>query len=142
MNILKRGSIGLLSIVCMLTIVGYINYEYNPDREKNLGKTVYVSTNQGEIIKVTNDKKEEGAKANDNFLYVNSTNITNAKNIEQNISMLKSQMESRGYNIFATYNFENGKYYVFTDYKDLELIKKEVESVLNIEGDKIIVNNY
>ena len=27
----------------MLLIAGYINYKYNPEREKNLGKTIYVN---------------------------------------------------------------------------------------------------
>lgn len=35
---LKRGKIALLSLTLMLLIAGYINYKYNPEREKNLGK--------------------------------------------------------------------------------------------------------
>lgn len=42
-TIIKRGQIALLSITLMLAIAGYINYKYNPDREKNLGQTVYVN---------------------------------------------------------------------------------------------------
>ena len=41
--IIKRSQLALLSITLMLTIAGYINYKYNPDREKNLGQTVYVN---------------------------------------------------------------------------------------------------
>lgn len=40
---LKRGKIALLSLTLMLLIAGYINYKYNPEREKNLGKTIYVN---------------------------------------------------------------------------------------------------
>ena len=39
----KRGKIALLSLTLMLLIAGYINYKYNPEREKNLGKTIYVN---------------------------------------------------------------------------------------------------
>lgn len=40
---LKRGKLALLSLTLMLLIAGYINYKYNPEREKNLGKTIYVN---------------------------------------------------------------------------------------------------
>ena len=40
---IKRSTLAILSIGMMITVAGYINYEYNPDREKNLGQTVYVN---------------------------------------------------------------------------------------------------
>ena len=40
---MKRSKLALLSVGLMLTVVGYLNYKYNPDREKNLGQTVYVN---------------------------------------------------------------------------------------------------
>jgi len=43
MNILKRGGIAVLSLVIMLVIAGYVNYKYDPTREENLGKTIYVN---------------------------------------------------------------------------------------------------
>lgn len=43
MKIMKRSKLALLSVGLMLTVVGYLNYKYNPDREKNLGQTVYVN---------------------------------------------------------------------------------------------------
>lgn len=43
MNILKRGGIAALSLVIMLVIAGYVNYKYDPTREENLGKTIYVN---------------------------------------------------------------------------------------------------
>ncbi|MDO4283320.1 MAG: SpoIIIAH-like family protein [Clostridia bacterium] len=44
MNLAKRSMLALISFVFMLTIVGYINYKYDPEREKDLGQTVYVSS--------------------------------------------------------------------------------------------------
>jgi hypothetical protein len=43
MNFLKKSKIALISITMMLVVAGYINYEYNPEREKNLGQTIYVN---------------------------------------------------------------------------------------------------
>lgn len=43
MTILKRGKIAALSLVIMLAAAGYINYKYDPTREENLGKTIYVN---------------------------------------------------------------------------------------------------
>lgn len=43
MTIIKRSSLAFVSVALMLTVVGYINYKYNPDREQNLGQTVYVN---------------------------------------------------------------------------------------------------
>lgn len=43
MNFLKRSKLAIISITMMLVVAGYINYEYNPEREKNLGQTIYVN---------------------------------------------------------------------------------------------------
>lgn len=43
MSILKRGKIAAVSLVVMLVVAGYINYKYDPTREENLGKTIYVN---------------------------------------------------------------------------------------------------
>ena len=43
MKVIKRSTLALFSVVVMLSVVGYINYKYNPQREQNLGQTVYVN---------------------------------------------------------------------------------------------------
>ncbi len=43
MTVIKRSQIAVLSVTLMIAIAGYINYKYNPEREKNLGQTVYVN---------------------------------------------------------------------------------------------------
>ncbi|MEG1059028.1 MAG: SpoIIIAH-like family protein [Clostridia bacterium] len=43
MKFVKRSKLALLSVALMLSVAGYINYKYNPDREKNLGQTLYVN---------------------------------------------------------------------------------------------------
>lgn len=43
MKVVKRSQIALLSVLLMVGVAGYINYKYNPEREKNLGQTMYVN---------------------------------------------------------------------------------------------------
>ena len=43
MKIIKKSQIAVLSILLMVGVAGYINYKYNPIREKNLGQTMYVN---------------------------------------------------------------------------------------------------
>lgn len=43
MKVIKKGQIAVLSILLMVGVAGYINYKYNPTREKNLGQTMYVN---------------------------------------------------------------------------------------------------
>lgn len=51
----KKIVIVCTSFVFMLSIAGYINYRYNPDREKDLGQTVYVSSN-ADNVDIYNEK--------------------------------------------------------------------------------------
>lgn len=44
MKIIKRSQVALLSLTFMIMIAGYINYKYDENREKDLGKSVYVSS--------------------------------------------------------------------------------------------------
>ncbi len=46
---IKRISMAVLSFCFMVTIAGYINYKYNPEREKDLGQTVYVNSSNDEV---------------------------------------------------------------------------------------------
>lgn len=43
MTVVKRSTLALISVGLMISVAGFINYKYNPDREKNLGQTVYVN---------------------------------------------------------------------------------------------------
>lgn len=64
MKILKKTQIMVLSIILMAGIAGFINYKYNPEREKNLGQTMYVNgkdsfTYDKVSIYSNNENKEE-----------------------------------------------------------------------------------
>ena len=43
MTVVKRSTLAMLSVGLMLAVAGYVNYKYNPEREKNLAQTVYVN---------------------------------------------------------------------------------------------------
>ncbi len=137
MNIFKKGSAVIGSALCMLIIVGYVNYEYNSEREKNLGKTVYVSTNNGEVIKVTSDKEEKNQ-----YIFASPSVNDDILKIKENTINLQNTFESKGYNTFVTYNVAQGKYYIYTDNNDIEIIKDEAKSILNVEETEIVVNLY
>lgn len=65
MNFLKKSKIALLSITLMLVVAGYINYEYNPEREKNLGQTIYVNgkDNTGiDAVNIYGDANKDNSK--------------------------------------------------------------------------------
>lgn len=68
MKIIKKSQIAVLSIILMAGVAGYINYKYNPEREKNLGQTMYVngkdSFTYDKINIYSDDKSEkEGAES-------------------------------------------------------------------------------
>lgn len=46
---MKRYAMAGVSFCFMLAIAGYINYKYNPEREKDLGQTVYVNSNTDNV---------------------------------------------------------------------------------------------
>lgn len=45
----KRILMACVSFAFMVSIAGYINYKYNPEREKDLGQTVYVNSSNDEV---------------------------------------------------------------------------------------------
>ncbi|MDD3303730.1 MAG: SpoIIIAH-like family protein [Clostridia bacterium] len=76
MKFVKRSTLAMLSVGLMVTVAGYINYKYNPEREKNLGQTVYVNGKDGytydNVSIYGNDKDISSTNAN-------ASNESNAK---------------------------------------------------------------
>ncbi len=112
--------------MCMLTIVGYINYEYNEEREKNLGQTVYVSTSQGEIIKATNDFKNSGSYE---YLFRKNGAISTFAEVKNILSSIQNRLSNKEIDALVTYNMEEDKYIIYVDKKTCEIQK--VEEVLS-----------
>ena len=69
---IKRFAMAGVSFCFMLVIAGYINYKYNPEREKDLGQTVYVNSNSDEV-KIYEEKTQNVVNPKDetiaNFRY-------------------------------------------------------------------------
>jgi len=65
MNFFKKSKLAILSITMMLVVAGYINYEYNPEREKNLGQTIYVNGKDTEGLDVINIYGKDETKSSD-----------------------------------------------------------------------------
>ena len=67
MKFIKRSTLALLSVGLMVTVAGYINYRYNPEREKNLGQTVYVNGKDGytyENVSIYENSENESVNTN------------------------------------------------------------------------------
>ena len=62
MTVVKRSTLALISVGLMVSLAGYINYKYNPEREKNLGQTVYVNGKDSFTYDNVSIYSEEDAK--------------------------------------------------------------------------------
>lgn len=79
MNFLKKGKLALLSITMMLVVAGYINYEYNPEREKNLGQTIYVNgkdTSGVDVVNIYGNAQKNEDNSKEVFEYATSKEST------------------------------------------------------------------
>lgn len=69
---MKRSQIAIISLSLMVMIAGYVNYKYNPEREENLGKSVYVNSKDGFMyssVNIYEEENEENEVAETNNLY-------------------------------------------------------------------------
>ena len=88
LKITKKSKLSFLSILIMLVIAGYINYEYNPEREKDLGKTIYVNNKDSGLINV--DIYEE-VKKNDLEPVLNTNGHISIYNEEEVFNYIKDE---------------------------------------------------
>lgn len=107
MNLLKKGSLGIISFVGMLVIVGFINYEYNAEREANLGQSIYVISKEGEII-----EKDSNNIGNKNEYIYASSNF-DIKKIKEELEQFKEEIGDIDLNsVKFYYDFNSNKYKV------------------------------
>lgn len=125
MSIIKRSSLAFLSVALMLTIAGYINYKYNPNREQNLGQTVYVNGKDSftyENVSIYDDKN-----SNEEIVNTNSNNIIK-ENKEDSISVFKYDRD----NMFSEMS-ENYSKIIANQNSDINQVKE-----YQIKLDKLI----
>lgn len=116
MTIIKRSQLAVLSITLMLAIAGYVNYKYNPDREKNLGQTVYVN-------------------GKDNFGYEN-VSIYDDNNTKETISKSEDSINSKTTeNSIAVFKYDRDNMFS-------ELSENYREIISNTNTDKTKINEY
>lgn len=65
MNFFRKSKLAIVSITMMLVVAGYINYEYNPEREKNLGQTIYVNGKDSSEVDVVSIYEEKSKNTNE-----------------------------------------------------------------------------
>lgn len=105
-NFLKKGKLGFLSITLMLVVAGYINYEYNPEREENLGQTIYVNGKDTTLLDVDiyDQINEENANKEEEEveIYTESTTTFNYVKEEVIESEEDKYVESESISTFAS----------------------------------------
>jgi len=78
MNFFRKSRLAIVSITLMLVVAGYINYEYNPEREKNLGQTIYVNGKDSSEVDVVSIYEEKAAnESEDTSAYEYAVNKEN-----------------------------------------------------------------
>lgn len=122
-------------------IVGYVNYEYNEERERNLGKTVYVSTSEGEVIKVENNI--ENKTTNEEYIFLESSKDI-FSNIRNNTKKIEEALSKKGYDVIVNINPESNECYIYLKNNTIneEEIKQIIMDIINISKEKIIVKAY
>lgn len=73
---IKKGKIALISFFVMLFIAAYINYRYDPLREENLGKTIYVNSDNDYIYDKVSIYEEENKNEEISSISTNQNNNT------------------------------------------------------------------
>lgn len=87
MKIVKRSQIAFLSVLLMVGVAGYINYKYNPEREKNLGQTMYVNGKDSftyENVSIYSDKEENSTQTQ-----TTSSNINTKESEDDTLAVFK-----------------------------------------------------
>ena len=99
LKIIKRSQLALLSLSFMIMIAGYINYKYDPEREKDLGQTVHVSG--ADVFLYDNI----GSNSNNVSIYTESNANTNnsKKYTESSLATFRSQRDNMFSELEETY---------------------------------------
>ncbi|MDD2376752.1 MAG: SpoIIIAH-like family protein [Clostridia bacterium] len=84
MNLFRKSRLAIVSITMMLVVAGYINYEYNPEREKNLGQTIYVNGKDSSEVDVVSIYEEQSSNVSED-----TTSYEYAVNKENTIAVFK-----------------------------------------------------
>jgi hypothetical protein len=87
----------------MVMIAGYVNYKYNPEREENLGQTVYVSSKDGFMYSNVNIY-EEKEKINNSEKTTVVNNMYKQKEAEETLSDFRANRNNMFSELEETYS--------------------------------------
>lgn len=99
MKIMKKSQIAIISLSLMVMIAGYVNYRYNPEREENLGQSVFVSSKDGFMYSSINiyDEKDNGYESEEiaevNNMYKQKESKETLSNFRANRNNMFSELE-------------------------------------------------
>lgn len=105
MKIMKKSQIAIISLSLMVMIAGYVNYKYNPEREENLGQSVYVNSKDGFMyssIKIYDE--EETSDDDDKEGLEEANNLYKQKEAEETISSFRANRDNMFSELQETYS--------------------------------------
>lgn len=106
MKIMKKSQIAIISLSLMVMIAGYVNYKYNPEREENLGQSVYVSSKDGFMysnVKIYDEEDTKNIeKTGEETTEVN--NLYKQKEAEETLSQFRANRNNMFSELQETYS--------------------------------------
>lgn len=145
MKILDRTKMAVISVICMAVIAGYLNYKYDPERERDLGQTVYVNSKDAytyDKVNIYSDDVEnkEATKINNTNIQDTSDSIATFRYDRDNMF---SELSENYTNIINNKNTDAKKVNEYQEKLD-ELISEKnlitmVENVIKSTGVEDIV---
>ena len=103
MKIMKKSQIAIISLSLMVMIAGYVNYRYNPEREENLGQSVYVSSKDGFMYSSINIYDEEETR-NEPEETTEVNNMYKQKESEETLSNFRANRNNMFSELEETYS--------------------------------------
>ena len=131
---IKRFSLAGISFCLMLAIAAYINYEYNPEREKDLGQTVYVNSNND--VNIYKDTKNVNASSYDTIASFRNDRDNMYSELANNYSSIINNNNSSSDTI-AEYQ---GKLSKLIEEKNQIVMVENVIKSKNVEDVVIMIN--
>jgi len=103
LKIMKKSQIAIISLSLMVMIAGYVNYRYNPEREENLGQSVYVSSKDGFMYSSINIYDEEETR-NEPEETTEVNNMYKQKESEETLSNFRANRNNMFSELEETYS--------------------------------------
>jgi len=101
---MKKSQIAIISLSLMVMIAGYVNYKYNPEREENLGQSVYVSSKDGFMYSNIKIYDEEKINDDDKENVEEANNLYKQKEAEETISNFRASRDNMFSELQETYS--------------------------------------